>query len=342
MHYNNSEKNMSLLKEEYNILKNGSAIRINSNAAVIQLEGKDTLEFMHRVSTNAVKDLKPFEKKNTLFLNAKGRFIDRTTLINLENFYLLIGNLDGNKKLFNWINKYIIMEDIKTADVTNDYKLIELIGPQSESYLTLLVGDDIKKLGSENVISTNADGFSFYLFRNSLINGKISFQILIEKERSDEFIEYMLNNKSVFDVGMISDETYGVARIESGNAALPNELNDKYNPHEVNLIHEVCFKKGCYIGQEVIARLDTYDKVQKKMIGIIINDNINLNGNSVLIDEEENEVGEITSHAFSELIGKKIALGFITKKTLQENKTIYVFENGQRMPITICELPFKK
>ena len=234
------------------------------------------------------------------------------------------------------------MEDIKTLDVTNNYKLIELIGPQSESYLTLLVGDDIKKLGSENVISTSADGFSFYLFRNSLLHGKVLFQILIEKERSDEFVEYMLQNKSVFDVGLISDATYNVVRIETGSAALPSELNDEYNPHEVNLIHEVCFKKGCYIGQEVIARLDTYDKVQKKMVGVIIHDNINFNGDSVLIDEEENEVGEITSQAFSELMGKRIAIGFVRKKILQENRTVFASENGKRVPITICELPFKK
>ena len=93
----NSEKYISSFKEEYNTVKNGSAVRINSDAVIIQLEGKDTLEFLHRVSTNSVKDLKPFEKKNTLFLNAKGRFIDRTTLINLENYFLLIGNLDEVK-----------------------------------------------------------------------------------------------------------------------------------------------------------------------------------------------------------------------------------------------------
>ncbi len=57
-------------------------------------------------------------------------------------------------------------------------------------------------------------------------------------------------------------------KIENGIPSDPNELNDLYNPHEAKLIDLVDFKKGCYIGQEVIARLDTYDKVQKHLVGL--------------------------------------------------------------------------
>ena len=332
----------SSIKEEYNAIKNGSGVHIVPNALIIQLTGKESLDFLHRISTNSVKDLNPFEKKNTLFLNEKGKFIDRTTLLNLENFYLLVGNPDGNKKLFSWINKYIIKEDIQTKDVSGEYSFIELIGSQTESYLSILIGDEIKNLTPENIIYARADGFSFYLYKNTIANGKTIFKILIEKEKSDEFVKYMFENKSVFDVCLVGDGAIKIACVENGMATSPNEINDKYNPHEANLTGEVSFNKGCYIGQEVIARMDTYDKVQKKMIGFIIPDGIDINGSKNLLDEENNDAGEITSMVNSELLKKRIALGFVTKKVLNENQIVYVENGNGKIPLTICELPFKR
>lgn len=338
----NTKKIYSSVKDEYNALKNGSGVRIIPDAVIIHLTGKETLDFLHRVSTNEIKELKPFEKKNTLFLNEKGRLIDKTTLVNFENFCLLIGNPDPNKKLFSWINKYIIMEDIQTKDVTDDYLLIELIGPQTESYLTLLIGDEIKNLNSHNVLFTHADGFSFYLFNYSRANGVPVYKILIDKNRSSEFIDYMLSNKSVFDVCLVGDDAYNIFRIENGIASVPNEINDNYNPHETNLIGDVSFSKGCYIGQEVVARLDTYDKVQRKMLGIIFPVEIELNGTAQLFDDENNEAGNITSMAYSDFLKKPIALGFVRKKMLNENNRIFTEINGKKIQITTCELPFKK
>jgi tRNA-modifying protein YgfZ len=332
----------SSIKEEYNAIKNGSGIHAVPDALIIQLNRKESLEFLHRISTNSVKDLNPFEKKNTLFLNEKGKFIDRTTLLNLDSFYLLICSPDENRKIFSWVNKYIIAEDIQTKDVSGEYSFIELIGPQTESYLTLLIGEEIKIITPNNIIYTHADGFSFYLYRDTISNGKTIFRILIEKERSAEFVNYMLENKSVFDVCLVGDDVIKIARVESGIASSPNEINDKYTPHETNLIDEVSFSKGCYIGQEVIARLDTYEKIQKKMVGLIIPNGIEINGSKNLLDESNNDAGEITSSVNSELLKKRIALGFIRKNILNENKTVFVKNSNEKIPLTICELPFKR
>ncbi len=338
----NTKKVFTSVSDEYNALKNGAGIRFIPNSTIIQIAGKEALDFLHRISTNTLKDLNPFEKKNTLFLNEKGRLIDKTILLNLESFFFLIGSPDSDGKLFNWINKYIIMEDITVKDATGEYLLIELIGPQSESYLTLLIGDEIKNLNDKNILFTNADSFSFYLFKNPDVIGIKNYKLLVDKNKSVEFVEYMLQNKSVFDVNLIGEDAYNNFRIENGIVSSPNEINDNYNPHETNLIGDVSFTKGCYIGQEVIARLDTYDKVQRKMLGIIFPEKIELNGTSKLFDEEENDAGEITSAVYSEALKKQIAVGFIRKKILNENKQIYFEAKGKKIPVIICELPFKR
>jgi folate-binding protein YgfZ len=329
------------VEDEYKSLKHGVGIIVSFNKTVIKLTGQDTLDFLHRVSTNAVKDLKPFFRIPTLFLNEKGRFIDRSTLLNLNDHFLLIGN-SNNNRLLNWINKYIIMEDIQIGDLSNNYVVMDLFGSQAESFLTLILGDEIKSLNGDNIINPSVDGFNFSLFSLHEKNELKYYRILINSEQIIGFVEYILENKSVFDVNFVGSEAYNIFRIESGIPSYPSEINDEFNPHENNLIHEVCFTKGCYIGQEVIARLDTYDKVQFNMIGYIFNENTTMDLPITVKTDQDEEIGEVTSLAHSFLLDKTIGIGFIRKKKISSDTKFYVETESKRIELTVTGLPFSK
>ena len=329
------------LKEECEILQHGAGIHPIPDSTVIILKGKDTLDFINRVSTNSVIDSKPFQKITTLFLNEKGRFIDKATLLNLDDQFMLIGSPDNDHMLFNWINKFIIMEEIQTTNATDDFLVLEIFGPQANSYLTLLIGDEIKNLTENNVIYTHADGFKFHLYKDSEF-GVQSYKIIIEKSSVDDFVNYMIQNKSVFDIGLIGDESYKIFRVEHGVPSAPNEINDNFNPHETNLIENVNFKKGCYIGQEVIARLDTYDRVQRIMKGVVFNDDCDLNEPIVLLDNNDDDAGIITSLVNSEIMKKQIGIALVRKKYANNSSQIVIKNGKNRIPVTLCDLPFKK
>lgn len=338
----NTNKVFTSIEEEYNSLKYGVGIRAVSDYVIIRFTGKETLEFLHRVSTNDVKNLLPFHKKNTLFLNEKGRFIDRATLINLDNVYFLIGSQDKSNKLLSWINKYIIMEDIQTVDISEEFVTIELYGSQMASYLTMLIGEDAQKISNDNIVFTHADGFSFHIFKLVEFNGISVHKILIDRSKASEFIDYMLTNKSVFDVNLIGRDSFELFRVEFGIPAYPNEINDSTNPHEANLINEVSFTKGCYIGQEVIARLDTYDKVQKYLTGFIFEEKISENDSLELVDDNKNIIGQITTSANSLTMQKQIAIGFIRKKSVNENSDIFVVKDNVQTKVSVSQFPIKK
>jgi len=326
------------VEEEYKSLKHGIGIIVSFNKSIIKLTGKDTLDFLHRVSTNAVKDIKPFYKTPTLFLNEKGRFIDRTTLLNFEDHFLLIGN-SNNNRLFNWIKKYIIMEDIQTGDLSNNYVVMDLFGSQAESFLTLILGEEIKSLDGDNIINPNVDGFNFSLFSLHENSGLKYYRILLQAEQLIAFVEYLLENKSVFDVNFVGSEAFNIFRIENGIPLYPSEINDEFNPHENDLLNEVSFTKGCYIGQEVIARLDTYDKVQFNMIGYIFNENANVSLPITVKTDKNEEIGEVTSVAQSFLLNKTIGIGFIRKKKILPDTKFYVETESKRIDLTVTGLP---
>ncbi|AFN73493.1 aminomethyl transferase, glycine cleavage T protein [Melioribacter roseus P3M-2] len=315
------------IKEEYNLLRYGAgAVVLEEN--IIKLTGKDTLDFIHRVSTNDVKGLMPGAKIRTLFLNDKGRFVDRTIFLYITDFFWLVGQNDPDKKLLSWINKYIITEDIKTEDLTNDYKVITITGQQSASYLSLIFGQEFTSLDDKNLIVTQTSGFDTVLFR-CVEKGQTFYKVIVKSNQYNQFVEYLNANKSVFDFGFVSDEAFKYYCILHG---LPgrNEITLEFNPHEVGLTDEISFTKGCYIGQEVIARLDTYDKVQKKLIGVKIE--ANMPEKSYDIYNSGEFAGIITSGI--NVDGEFYGLAVVKKKYLDDNP-LYISYEGKEVEIAV-------
>ncbi|MGK9368066.1 CAF17-like 4Fe-4S cluster assembly/insertion protein YgfZ [Melioribacter sp. Ez-97] len=315
------------IKEEYNLLRYGAgAVSLDEN--IIKLSGKDTLDFIQRVSTNDVKGLIPGRKIRTLFLNDKGRFIDRTNFLYITDYFWLIGQNDPDKKLLSWINKYIITEDIKTEDVTDDYKVITIAGQQSASYLSLIFGQEFSSLDDDNLIVTQTSGFDTLLFR-SVEKGQSFYKIIVKSNQYKQFAEYLNANKSVFDFGFVNEESFRYFCILHGIPGR-NEITMEFNPHEVGLIDEVSFTKGCYIGQEVIARLDTYDKVQKKMIGVKIEADLPVESYDIYSSDEF--AGIITSGI--NVDGELYGLAVVKKKYLDGNP-LYISYEGKEFEIAI-------
>lgn len=336
---NGNIKSFSSFDKEYHSLTKGVGVRSLSGNVILKFTGNDVLDFLHRVSTNDVKNLGVFKHKNTLFTNEKGRMIDRTTLLKIGDYFLLVGSPDPEEKLKSWIEKYIIMEDIKVEDETNNLTIFELLGPQTNSFMTMLCGEKINDLNGENITVGETDSIKTYITKINETEGIDKYWVIVDSENAVDFVKYLEENKSAFDFNFIGDKAYEYCRIKNGIPAAPNEINSNYNPHEINLIKEVSFKKGCYIGQEVIARLDTYDKVQRLLKGVKIKIN-----ESVLpiklVDVDGAEAGEITSLAKSETDNEMIGLALIRKKAFEASESIFVqLEDGNKKEINLLDLP---
>lgn len=255
----------SAVEEEIDAVKYGVGIYNRSESAVLHLKGKDVLDLLQRISTNDVSKLEPFHYVSTLFTNEKGRLIDRTVLVRLEDDYFLVGGKKNDAILDRWVNKYIISEDVKVENKTGQYLILDVIGPQAESYLTLICGRDVDDLDNNKLHRIEIDNTSSYLLKKTAASGENIYWIISEIGNSIELFDYLLSHKSVFDLAMVGEEAFDYYRVINQVPKYPNEINDNFNPHEAGLINDVSFTKGCYIGQEVVTRLDTYDKVQKNL-----------------------------------------------------------------------------
>ncbi len=334
--------NFDTLESEINSLYDGVGLRDISHYGIIELKGKDTLDFLHRIGTNAVKDLPKENITQTILTNEKGRIIDKGILVNFEDYQLLIVSGAQKMKVISWLNKYIISDDVKPADANEKYSLLELLGPQADSFVTLICGNTVNNIETNSFKIYSTEGMIFFLLKMIDKNGNNQFWLLADQINAKKIITYLVDIKGPFNFNLIGEEAYNSYRIEQGIPVAPNELNDLYNPLEARINNLIDFNKGCYIGQEAISRLDTYDKVQKYLIGVVLS-NTETQGTPVDLLFENNDAGVLTSIVYSLKLKKQIGLAYVRRAYCEEGKKLTVRnENGDRVDASVVNLPFKK
>lgn len=329
--------------EEINSLYHGVVLRNISHQGIIELKGSDALDLIHRISTNSVNNLPKEGVKKTIFTSEKGKIIGLTTLLNFENYQLLVCDRVDKSKVMSWIKKYVINDDVEVNDANAKYNLLELCGPQAESFATLVCGNVGNEMQKDSFRIIHTENILFFLIKLRGERNTNKFWFLADLENSKRLITFIMMNKSIFNFSMVGEEAYNIYRIEQGLPVAPNELNDQHNPHEASLIDYVDFNKGCYIGQEVIARLQNYDKGQKKLVGLKFSDPIETNNGRIILEDNGVEVGTVTSHALSYKLKSHIGLAYIRNSHLKSNTQLLLKLPGDKVVKSeVHLLPFVK
>lgn len=332
----------SSVEDELKSLSDGVGLRNVSHTGMIELRGKDVLDFLHRISTNSIKELGKEQITKTIFTTEKGRIIDLTTLLNFEDYQILFTSREHQPKVIRWLDKYVITDDVKVSDINGKYTLLELSGPQADSFVTLICGTVVNNIPENSFKVISAEGMLFFLAKLKDEKNQLKYWVIADQVNGNRFTKYALENKGIFDFSLVGETAYNIYRVEQGIPAAPNEINDEYNPNEAGLLGYIDFKKGCYIGQEVIARLDTYDKVQRSVKGIVFSDEVEQKEYS-LFNGDGNESGKITSVVYSIRCKKNIGLGYIGKNHLQDGTKLKAKDlQGNEMEVIVHKIPFKR
>jgi folate-binding protein YgfZ len=139
----------------------------------------------------------------------------------------------------------------------------------------------------------------------------------------------------------MSRAAYETFRIARGIPRYGSELNDAHNPYDVGLKFAISYTKGCYIGQEVIARLDTYGKVQRELVGITLNEDAEGVQAGAAIVYRGTEVGTMTSLSPSAIRGRRIALAVVKKNTLVADNHVSIVFDGKTFEGFVASIPIE-
>lgn len=322
---------------EISAANNSLAILDRSYLGKIYIKGKDSLDLLNRISTNDLHYLAIGTVCDTIFVTPKGRLIDYCRIINIgEDQYILICSFIKTNHLMEWINKFIILEDVMISDVTDEYIWLTLLGPHSKRFLNNFSKNPISE--EDEAIWLENDLFQFPAFKNTNFIS-LAYNFCFTKDEAKAIFPKLINSLTKLNGSLIGDSAFQVIRIESGMPDWGTEITEDYNPHEARLIDAVSFTKGCYTGQEVIARLDTYDKVQKYLMIIDIFEKINQKAPIDLYIEDDH-VGVITSYKYNPISKNYIGLGYIKKMyTIENDIYVELVTQNKRVPAKLRKPP---
>jgi aminomethyltransferase len=233
------------------------------------------------------------------------------------------------------------MDDFAAEDVSEAYAVIGLYGERARSLVAGATVQEIPDAGHFTVSRTEAG--EIVTLRDTRLNGAGGFLLLVPRGE----LESILAKLGALGATPMERATYETLRVENGIPSPGRELTETYNPLEAGLTTLISWTKGCYIGQEVIARLDSYDKVQRHLVGLTLDGTPESDGIEDLEIESPDDgkrIGRVTSLAYSPELGHPIALGYVrTQYAIPGTRVGLVAAGEGGGPIagaTITRLPF--
>ena len=285
--------------------RSGTAIYDSSNWGKIIVSDRDRLRFLHNQSTADFEKCQPGEGCDTVFVTSTARTIDLATGLVLDNEVLLIVSPNRRKYLFDWLDKYIFFADrVKLKDVTDNLASFTLMGEQSSAILAQLGCPQSTDLPQHSHHLANINGIEVRIAIGTEL-GLPGYQLICDRDKSETLRQALTNLGAV----TVDEDAWESLRIIQGRPKPDAELTEDYNPLEVGLWDTISFTKGCYIGQETIARLNTYKGVKQYLWGIKLTSSVPV-GTPITLDSEK--VGVLTSCTQTD--AGTIGLGYVRSK----------------------------
>ena len=241
------------------------AIVDRSSVGCLRVSGADALDLLDRLSTNHLQDLAPGHGLYTVLTTNKGRIVDLLFVLAQETHLLVLTGKETRQKVAEWIDFYTFVEEVSVEDVSGETAILSLVGPNAAT----LLGDACAMKGIEVYESAGLviGGVEATVVRTDFLKLP-SYEIILTPGGVNAIREAVLAAGTAHGLAEMGEEALELLRIERGVPVQGKELTEDSNPLEAGLIDYISFNKGCYIGQEVVARLNTYDKVQRSLVGL--------------------------------------------------------------------------
>lgn len=268
----------------------------------IRVSDDDRLRFLHNQSTNDFQSLQPGQGCDTVMVTSTARTIDLVSAYVLQDAVLLLVSPNRYEFLLQWLDRYIFFADkVQLTDVTNETATLSLIGRGSDAIMEKLGAGAI--IGQPHANHQLVDGGVIVAVGSGLASP--GYTLILPVAQKQKLWSQILELGAM----ELSDRAWEVLRILQGRPAPDAELTDDYNPLEVGLWQTISFNKGCYIGQETIARLNTYKGVKQNLWGIKLSAPTEP-GAVITVGEEK--IGKLTS--YTETADGYFGLGYIRTK----------------------------
>jgi folate-binding protein YgfZ len=291
-------------------------------ATIVRHTGPDALDLLHRLTTKDLLSLGVGESRRAALTSDRGRVVDVFLVAHVaEDELLLISDSAESDRTVTAIDYYTIIENAELVNLSNSHSRVSLIGPTAQSIAESVFGAGI----SDDLARTSNFADTVVTLAGDSSRGIGWLDVICENDAEAAVVEALEQGGAI----PIDYANFEYFRIDNAIPGSDQEYGEHANPIEAGLLPLIDFDKGCYVGQEVIARLDAYDKVQRNVRV--------LRSSSPLADQSKLTVGSkpagvVTSvSSIANVDGEYLSLALVRKAFIEQGTEL----NAGDVPATV-------
>lgn len=293
----------------------------------VRLTNRDRAELLQRLTTNDLLRLTPGQGTRTVLINNHARILDLLTVYALPEHLLVTTSPGQSGTLARYLQSRIFFQDkVVVEDLSESTTQLDLYGPEAAALIRQATSVDPADWPLHHIQAASIDAAQVWIARTLPIGGD-GFSIFAERTDT-ETVQQAFAAAQPLDAA-----TFEVLRIEQGYPGPRHELSTDYIPLETGLGDAVSFSKGCYVGQEIIARMDSRNRLAKRLMGLRAEQPLAI---GAVLRHEDKEAGSITSAAQSPRYG---SLGLAYIRTAQAEPGAHL-QTADGIGVEVVELPF--
>jgi folate-binding protein YgfZ len=338
---------------EYAAVREGGAGLIDLSArGRILVSGTEAIQFLNGLITNDMKTLAVGSWMTAAFPNVQGRLIASVRVVRLNDegtdknvcpTFLLDTEAATHQQVLKTIERFTLAGDFRVTDITTQTALISLQGKTAAEIIRLVLGEEPASLAVNQVMQIAHQGevigdvsASVTVIR-ATHTGEDGFDLVVNSDHAAGLWK-ALQAAGARPVGW---EALEILRIEAGRPRYGVDM-DETNVVTEALDDAVSYTKGCYIGQEIIARIKYRGHVAKKLSGVLADRPANVVAGATIKSADDKEIGRVTSSVYSPNLGRTISLGYLKYDYLKPGTKLVVVSGDKEIPAEVAELPFVK
>jgi folate-binding protein YgfZ len=306
----------------YNAGREAAAVTQLDILGLIKLTGSDRVSWLQGMVTNDVQKPKTGAGCYAAHLTPQGKIVAHMMVLKDDDALWLCLERDAIPKLIAAFDKLLIMEDVQVSDVAEEYCILGLLGPQAATALGSWLGEpvNLQDLYSHQIIGGRR-----------VVLSPLGYDVWVPRTQAETAVQSL----SELGVKVVDFATWNVLRTEAGIPIFGVDIDETTTMPELGEAG-ISYDKGCYIGQEVVAKVKYIGHVNRRFVGLAVSGN-DLPEAKSAIRKGGKDVGYVTTAVFSPALNKPIALGFVSRLAGSPGSEVEV---GTGVA-TIVELPFR-
>ncbi len=327
---------------EYDAVRRAVGIADLSHRGRLRVTGDDRTKWLQSLISNDILPLSGGRGVYSSLLTHKGKMLTYFRVYALPDSLLIEDVGEVGDVTQQTLKKFLLYgTKAKMESLRETWGLLLVSGPKAPDVIKQGLDLDAASLTTPSAASLTLDGAPAVVLRTEE-TGEIDLEVLTPIDRIGALWDRLWQAGGPLGLRAFGTEAHEALRIETGLPKAGIDLTEEIVPPEANLEGKAfSLSKGCYPGQEVVARMDTYGNVRRRMVGLQIQ-GTTVPPRGAKLFSGDREVGWLSSAGYSPGLKHPIALGFPLRDFSTPGTELTVEVDGQKLPATVSALPFSK